>query len=449
MNSKKEGKDLTQGNLLRNMLMVFFPLLLTNILSSIYNFVDGIWIGKIVGEKGISVSVNVYPILFITASVGHGLAIGTSVLVSQHFGAKNNNKIRQVVKVSIIATVCIGFIINLIMGLTSGLWLKIIGTPGEIWNQTISYAIIYLVAYFLNFIMMNIMESIRAIGNSRVPIIFVTITTTLNIILDPILLKTPLGINGAAIATLISIAIGLIIAGIYVNTKSQLLNWNFKGIQFDKELFRIFLKVGVPIVLQEWSMGIVLLLEVRVSNETGVEGSASYGVVNKLEQIISIMSASFKSMVTIFVGQFIGDKKIDETKQILLKSLGMSLITFVVIGLLVYVFPYQLCSIFISNGAVIASAVLFLRLMGIHFMCANPRNALRGFIAGTGHTKVLFIASIVSGIVEIICVFIFKKFGMNNLVIIGLANLIHMFVDTSISLAYYFSKKWKESIIDN
>ena len=228
MKKLKEGNDLTQGNLMKNMVMLFLPLLLTNLLNSIYNFVDGIWIGNIVGEGGISVSTNVYPLLFLTTAVGYAyaLATATSVLISQYYGAKDNKNIKKVVKMSIISTAIIIFIFNLIMGIASNLWLKILNTPQEVWNETRSYYLIYLVAYFFNYILMNIMESLRAIGDSRTPIIFVSITTILNIVLDPILLKTPLGISGAAIATLIAIVVGLVVAIVYVNIKSELLRWN-------------------------------------------------------------------------------------------------------------------------------------------------------------------------------------------------------------------------------
>lgn len=448
MDNKKEGRDLTQGNLLRNMLIIFFPLLLTNLLNSIYNFVDGIWIGRIVGENGISVTTNVYPLLFIITAVGYGLSTATSVLIAQYYGAKDNDKLRRVVKVSVLSTIVFVFIFHFLMALTSNLWLKILGTPGEVWNATKSYFCIYLVAYFFNFVLMNMTESLRAIGDTKMPIIFVTITTILNIVLDPILLKTPLGIDGAAVATLIAILIGFVVAIIYINTKSHLLSWNFKGISFDKEILKQFIKISMPILLQEWFIGIVLLCEVKVANETGVEGSASYGVIGKLEQIVWIIGASFKSMVTVFVGQFIGNKQFDDTKKIMFKSLEMAVIPAAIIGVLVYVIPHQLCSIFISNEAIITSAISFFRIMGIPFIFTNFRSIVRGFIGGTGHTKVLFVSAIAAGIVEVSLIYAFKGIGMTNLTALGFAIIGYISVETSINVIYILSNKWKKSIIE-
>ena len=333
------------------------------------------------------------------------------------------------------------------MGIASNLWLKMLNTPQEVWNETKSYYLIYLVAYFFNYILMNIMESLRAIGDSRTPIIFVSITTILNIVLDPILLKTPLGISGAAIATLIAIVVGLVVAIIYVNIKSELLRWNFKQTKFDKEIFIKFLKVSIPIILQEWFIGIVLLFEVKVSNETGVEGSASYGVVGKLEQIVWIVGTAFKTMVTVAVGQFVGKKKFDETKEIVTNGLKLAIVPMVIIAVLVYVFPHQLCRIFIKNESIINSAIRFLRIMGIPFICVTFRSMVRGFIGGTGHTKILLFSSITAGIIELSLMFILKRFGMDNLILLGFAIIGYMTVETSMNVVYILSNKWKKSII--
>ena len=88
-----EGKDLTKGKLLKNMTILLIPLVMTNLLNSIYNIVDGIWIGNLIGENGVSAITNCYPLTLIVASIATGLAVATSVLVSQYYGAKEEEKL--------------------------------------------------------------------------------------------------------------------------------------------------------------------------------------------------------------------------------------------------------------------------------------------------------------------------------------------------------------------
>ncbi|MDE5830784.1 MAG: polysaccharide biosynthesis C-terminal domain-containing protein, partial [Clostridia bacterium] len=102
------------------------------------------------------------------------------------------------------------------MILTSGFWLRLLNTPEEIFNETRGYLIVYLIGFIFNYLLTVIMESLRAIGNSKAPLVFVGISTTINLILDPILIKLGLGVIGAGIATAISMCIGMLIAIIYV-----------------------------------------------------------------------------------------------------------------------------------------------------------------------------------------------------------------------------------------
>lgn len=93
-----EGKDLTKGNLLKNMTMLIIPLVFTNLLNSIYNIVDAIWIGNLVGENGVSAITNCYPLTLIVTAISVGMAIATSVLVSQYYGAKEEEKLKSAIR---------------------------------------------------------------------------------------------------------------------------------------------------------------------------------------------------------------------------------------------------------------------------------------------------------------------------------------------------------------
>lgn len=93
-----EGKDLTKGNLLKNMTILIIPLIFTNLLNSIYNIVDAIWIGNLVGENGVSAITNCYPLTLIVTAISTGMAIATSILVSQYYGAKEEEKIKSAIR---------------------------------------------------------------------------------------------------------------------------------------------------------------------------------------------------------------------------------------------------------------------------------------------------------------------------------------------------------------
>lgn len=443
-----EGKDLTKGKLLKNMTILLIPLVLTNLLNSIYNIVDGIWIGNLIGENGVSAITNCYPLTLIVASIATALAVATSVLVSQYYGAKEEEKLKSVMGVSYITSFLVGIVTAILMIATSTVWLKMLNTPEEILDITRQYLIIYVIGFIFNYIVTIIMEALRAIGNSRVPLIFVGITTTINLILDPILIKLGLGVAGAAIATLIAMFIGAVIAITYVNKKSELLRVNIKYLKFNKEYIKQFLKIGLPILIEEWFIAAVILLEVNISNAAGVIGSASYGVVSKLEQVIMVIGASFKTMATVTVGQFIGNKQVKEAIHVMKQGLKIVLLPTILILLIVFVFPKQFCKIFVSSEEVISMAIMYLSVVGIAHILLPTRQLLQGFILGTGHTKFVLFTSTLGSIVEVLTILILRNTKIDNLVVLGIGILLFVVTKIILETIYFFSNKWQKEVIE-
>lgn len=448
MEENREGKDLTKGNLLKNMTILLIPLVLTNLLNSVYNIVDAIWIGNLLGENGVSAITNCYPLTLIVTSISVGLSIATSVLVSQYYGAKEEGKLKSVMGVSYITTIIVGIITAILMIITSKLWLKLLNTPEEIFDITRQYLIIYVIGFIFNFLLTVIMEALRAIGNSRVPLVFVGISTTINLVLDPILIKLGLGVAGAGIATLIAMFIGTMIAVIYVNKKSELLKIDLKYLKLNKEYVKQLLKTGLPVIVEEWFIAGVILLEVNISNATGVIGSASYGVVSKLEQVIMVIGASFKTMATVTVGQFIGNNQTKESVKVMKQGLKLVLLPTAIIILVVFVFPKQFCKIFVSSEDVISMAMIYLSFVGISYILLPTRQLLYGFIVGTGHTKFVLFSAIVSTIVEVITILILKNTNIDNLIILGIGILLWTLTEMILNGIYYFSNKWQKQVIE-
>ncbi len=442
-----EGRDLTKGNLLKNMLLLIIPLFLTNLLNSIYSIVDGIWIGNLIGENGVAVITNCYPLTYIVTSISTGLAVATSVMVSQYYGAKDNDKLKSVIGVTYLTTIIVGCIVSLFMIITSSLWLKLLNTPLEIFSITRQYLILYLIGSMFNFILMVIMEALRGIGNTRVPLIFVGISTTINLILDPILIRLGLGITGTAIATLIAMVIGTFIAIIYVNNRSKILRIDFKYFKFDKKILTQFLKTGIPIMFENCFLAGMHLLEVNVSNSTGVISNAGYGVAGKVEQMISIMSSSIKTMATVTVGQFIGIKKVKESINVMEQGLKISVIPTVLIFIVGFVLPRHICRIFVSSEEVISMAIIYLSAVRIAYIILPTKELLHGFIIGTGHTKFVLFSVGVSSIVEVVTILILKNTSVNNLTALGTGVLLWVITALILDIIYFFSNRWQKNSI--
>jgi len=442
-----EGKNLTTGNLLKNMTFMLIPILLTNLLNSIYNIVDSIWIGNLIGEAGVSVITNSFPITLVMSSISIGLATAVSVNISQYYGAKNEEKIKQIIGVSYLFNTFIAIISIIILKLSLNFWLTIMNTPEEIFNLTNQYLTIYLIGFVFNFIFTIIMEEFRAIGNTKITLVFVAISSILNIILDPILIKIGLGIKGAALATAISMFVGMVIEIFYINKKSSLLKIDFKYIKWNSIYIVQLLKIGVPVILQELVFAIGFFVEVKTSNRSGVIGSAGYGIVTKLEDILHIISGAFKTMIIVTVGQFVGNHKINEVKQVMKQGLKLAIVPMLITVIVLFIFPKQFCRLFVSSEEVISMAMIYLSVLRFALIAIPIRFLLRGVIIGTGHTTFSLLQIIISLLVEISSLLFLTKYNLESLFSLGIAVTLFMVSELIINFLYYFSNKWKKEVI--
>lgn len=196
-----EGKDLTQGNIFSNMIKFCIPLLITNLLNSMYNIVDGIWVGRLVGDEGMAAVTNCWPITLIASSILSAISVMASVMVAQRFTSTKREEIKKIITPIYILAILLGIVTSTFLIITVNVWLKVLNTPEEILSVSKQYLIVYLIGYIFYFFSATIIESIRATGNSKAPLYLLTLTNIVNIILDPIFIIMGLGVIGAAIAS--------------------------------------------------------------------------------------------------------------------------------------------------------------------------------------------------------------------------------------------------------
>lgn len=438
-----EGTDLTTGNLFKNMLKFCIPLLLTNLISSMYNIVDAIWIGKLIGDAGVATTTNCWPIILVASSVLTAVTVTTSVMVSQRYSGTDREKIKDVVSPLYVISIILGLITSAILILSLNFWFDIFNTPNEILDMSKRYITIYLIGYICQFFQMTIIEAIRATGNSKTPMILLTTAMLVNVILDPILISAGLGISGAALATAISMVLGLVIALIYVGRNSKLLCFYRKHIKFEKDFINETVKIGVPMMIEELSTIFTIMTEVYVSNSLGVVGGSSYGIVSKLQQVIWIIGGTVCTLLTVVVGQFIGKKDFENLPNVMKNGLKLIALPTLAIALFIIFGAEWFCTIFTNSKDVIDTAINYLHIVGIAFTLVPLCQLLYGFILGTGKTKYTFAYCGFASIMEIVIVLYIYNVYNKPLEAMGLGILAWYVILIALCAFYYFKKKWK------
>ena len=438
-----EGKDLTEGNLFSNMIKFCIPLLITNLLNSMYNIVDGIWVGQLVGDEGVAAITNCWPITLVASSILSGIAVTASVMVAQRFTSTKKEEIKSIITPIYIVSILLGLVTSVFLIISTDLLLKLLNTPKEILLVSKQYLIIYLFGYIFNFFAHTIISSIRATGNSKAPLILLTITNIVNIILDPIFILMGLGVVGTAVATTVAIIFELCINLIYINRKTKLLKFNKNYIKLKKKFLNEVFKTGIPVMFAELSTILTIMIEVYISNSLGVVGSSAYGIVSKLQSFFYILGDSIKTMMMVVVAQFIGKYALNEINKVMKNGLKIISITTILIVLFLIFCSRWFCSIFTINEDVIKSAISYLSIVGIAFALIPSCQTLMGFVLGTGNTKFLFKTFFIASIVEFILIF-FMKEAYTPLTSLGISILAWYIVCNLMCLGYYFSNKWKK-----
>lgn len=397
----QEGKDLTQGNLFTNMVKFCIPLLMANLLNSMYNIVDGLWVGNLIGDEGVATVTNCWPIILVVDAFLSAISVTASVMVSQRFASTEKESIKKIITPMYLLAILGGMIVSGILMFTIEVLLRILNTPEEILLASKQYSIIYLIGYLFNFLAGTIIAAIRATGNSKVPLILLTLTNIVNIVLDPIFILLGLGIAGAAIASATAMLFELIITLIYINKKTDLLKIRRKFMKFEKDFIKEAFQIGFPMIFAELSTVFTIVIEVYTSNSLGIVGSCAYGIVSKLQSVFYILGSSVKTLMTVVIGQFIGKKAFDQLGRVMKNGVKVIITPTLLIAIFLIFCSRWYCSLFSKSEEVIETAIYFLSVVGIAFVLIPLCQMMLGFVLRNWKYEIFF------------CYFIKCKCGTN------------------------------------
>ncbi len=430
------------------MISLLFPLILTNTLNVLTYIINSIWVGKLIGEDGIAVITNCYPMTVILSAVISAFVSAVSVLVSQNYGSKDTKGIKQIMGFGYLFSFILGILIMWIVTSFSEDFLRILGTPRHIFKDTQIYLLLYVIGFVINFVLLLISESIRALGNVNLPLTFVGIETVMNIGCVPLFILNGFGTAGVAVSNIIAKIIVLIFAIALVRKKYSILKVDNEYLKINKGTLIRVLQIGIPIMLEQCIIALVISLETSISNQAGVVGNAAYGIVVKWEQIFLVISQSLQTVVTILVGQYIGKRELNQIHIILKNGIKLSIFPIGLIILITFGIPDFFCGIFINNANVIQVAVQYLSIAGFAYMLMPIRMMLNGFIIGTAHTRYLLFSSVVSSMLEITVMYILlHSDNIESMLVLAFSVLVYVIIDTVLSSVFYFSGVWKKRLV--
>lgn len=356
-------QDLTNGNILKQIIIFSIPLLIGNLFQQLYNTVDSVIVGNFVGKEALAAVGASGPIINMLVGFFMGLATGASVVISQYYGAKDNRRLHDAVHTSMALTIVMGIILTIVGSLLSPLMVEWMGTPSDVFDS----ATLYLKIYFygvLGLLVYNMGSGIlRAIGDAKRPLYFLIFSSLMNIVLDyTFVVYFKMGIAGVAWATLISQCVSAIMVLILLSRSQEAYRIIFKDLKLSKDMLHKVISIGLPSGIQQSIVSFSNVIVQSYINSFGASAMAANSSWTKIDSFIILPMMSFSLAVTTFVGQNLGARQKERALQGTKTALWLSFSVTAFLSVLVYFNATSLIQIFSNDPEVIAYAKVMMNI---------------------------------------------------------------------------------------
>ena len=437
--------DLTRGSIPRQLIRYALPLIGSSVLQAAYGIVDMIVAGQFIGSAGLSGITNATTVITLLTQIIFGLCTGGCILVGQYYGAKDRENCRSAATTLYTMGLAIGIIFAVVLFLLSGSIIRLLKAPAlqeaGIYMRTCCVGLIFVAGYNAT------SAALRAIGNSRAPLVCIIATSAVNIVLD-ILFVLPLnmGVFGAALATIIAQAISFLVALFFVVRSRDVLGIHPLHFRLDRVKLFKEAQLGLPCVAQETMVAISWLSITYLLNSHGIAASAASGVATKTKDLAQLFIVSAMNAAATMVAQNLGAGEYERAKQTTMTALKLTIAAACVLILITECFAPQLVACFTREADTAALAVLNLRIEIIGQIFYAVFLTYHALMIGAGTTWYVFLSAFINCIpVRITLAFLLNHFfGIS-----GLFTALMLAPASSIPfcLWYYRSDRWKTNAI--
>ena len=386
--AKTTAKDMTQGNIVKQVLLFAMPLMLGNVFQMLYNTVDSIVVGQFVGTQALAAVGSTTMIVNMLVFFFNGFSIGASVVIGIHFGAKNMEKLHKAVETTMAATFIMSVLFTVVGYLGVKPMLRFMSTPEDVFPEATTYLQIYF-AGFSGLLIYNMGSGIlRSVGDTTRPLYFLVITSVLNIILDLVfVLAFKMGIAGVAYATILSqfVSAGLVLLLLSASKDIYRLTWH--DLTIDGGILGHIFSVGLPAGIQSVITAFSNVFVQSYINAFGSGCMAGWSCYNKLDQFIMLPMQSMAMASTTFVSQNVGARQPKRAEQGTHITIGLTLLITGMIVAAMMVFAAPSVELFSTDPEVVSYGVLFIRanVVFLLFNCVN--HVLAGALRGMGDSN--------------------------------------------------------------
>ena len=446
---RPDVNGITEGVIWQQLLLFFFPIVLGTFFQQLYNTADAIIVGKAVGKEALAaVGGSTGTLINLLVGFFVGLASGASVIIAQLFGARRAQDVSRAVHTTIALALSSGALLTAVGLLCAGGILDMMGTPQEV----MAYALPYLNIYFLGMIpqlVYNIGSGVlRAVGDSRRPMLFLICAALTNIVLDILLvLGLGLGVRGAAIATVLSQVVSAVLILVSLCHAQPVYRLHFRRIRFHGDMLLSIVRIGLPAGLQSVMYSLSNMIIQASVNGFGTDVMAAWTAYGKIDGLYWMMVSAFGVSITTFAGQNFGARRYDRMRRSVRVCLGMAAGVTVFMTALILAVGRPMLGMFTDDAHVVETGMSIIRLIvptWITYLCIE---ILSGAMRGAGD-------SLMPTLMTLTGVCLMRVFWvtvvvprMHQLPVLMLSYPITWVITSCMFIVYYLRGRWLDRCI--
>lgn len=391
------GNDLTKGSVAKTLVRFTVPFLLSNVLHTLYSLVDMRIVGRYADATQMSaVSIGAAVMMLVNGFI-MGLGTGSTVLVGHAIGSKRETDEKETIATVFAVFPLIALALLVIGQLVLPMLLRLLNTPPEAWDGAIAYLRICFIGLIFTGFFFAIASVLRAMGDSKGPMIFIAISCVCNIFGDLICVRgLHMGAAGAALATSASQGLSVLIGYFYLRRRNFPFDFKPKSYRIYGSRLKAFVRIGAPTALQETMTNISFLVLEAIINTMGYIATAAVGVCDRVFNVAIIPGIAFSSAISAMVAQNTGAGEYRRGRECLRVGLLIALAISVVIFAVLALFPAAIIGIFTKDAAVVSSGVNYMTFFKFDCMLFTLAFCVNGYINGTGHTRYTMIVNLIA-----------------------------------------------------
>ncbi len=391
-------QDMTKGKEVPLILKFTIPLLVGNLFQQCYSIVDSAIVGQVEGANALGAIGCTNWITYIFFACCNGIGIGAGILVAQFFGASERSRIKQAITNSFYIIMILGIVLSVLGFLVTRPVLTLLGTPNGQLEQAVDYMEIICGGTFAVALYNYVAHVVRALGDSKSPLIFLLIASILNIVLDILfVVELGYGVKGAAWATVLAQLIAAIFSMVYVVLKNPYFRMEPKDLRLNKDLSLKCFRIGFPLAAQSVLISLSCVFMQSMVNRFDEEVVSAFTVTSKVELLLDQPFIALSAAMSTFTGQNMGARREDRVNRAFRWSVFITTIYCILTAVAMFLLDEQIARIFVQEAYVVEISATALRIMGVMYWPLGMIFIIRGLLNGAGDAGY----ALTNGIVEV------------------------------------------------